>query len=173
MYQPAIVIALIALTTACTATANDRPKPNTRAQTATQAETAKITALYQGWRDAVEASDVDAYVARLHPDVRMLPPNAPPLDGAGNYANFLRTVFTNATYDIEVVQPPVIDIVGNTAVVHYVYTITIDLDDAGVGITEPGALTASSTTARYIDVLLRDDHGTWSVWRHGWQAFTL
>ena len=134
-----------------------------------QVEAENIQALYQAWRDAVERSDIDGYVSLLHPNVRLLPPGAEPIEGADNYAAFLEPVFATATYEIDIVQLQEVDVLGNVAVAEYVYTIKLDLIDPHVEVNEPGALTANSTTARYFDVLLKDDEGQWSVWRHSWQ----
>jgi hypothetical protein len=39
-----------------------------------QTDQNEILALYQGWINAVEGSDIDAYVGGLHPDVSLRPP---------------------------------------------------------------------------------------------------
>ena len=86
--------------------------------------------------------------------------------------NFLVPVFDLATYEIEVDQLQLLDVVGDTATAEYVYTITLNRKNPEVGVTEPGALTGDVTTARYFDVLRKNDEGQWKVWRHSWQAFT-
>ncbi len=134
------------------------------------ADRTEIEGLYATWREAVEGSNIDGYVALLHPDVRLLPPGAPAIESAASYAEFLGPVFATATYRIDVLRMPVVDVRGDTAVAEYDYTIHLDLKNPDVGVTEPGALTASSTTARYFDVLLRGDDG-WRVWRHSWQTY--
>ena len=134
------------------------------------ADVTEIEALYQTWRTAVEASDISGYVALLHDEVRLLPPGASAIEGAADYAAFLEPVFATATYRIDVHQHPAVDVRGNVAVAEYVYTIHLELKNPDVAVSEPGALTESSTTARYLDVLLKDA-GEWRVWRHGWQAY--
>ena len=131
---------------------------------------AAIEALYADWRVAVETGDIDGYVAGLDENVRLLPPSAPAIVGAQNYAQFLVPVFDTATYKIEVVEAPTINVQGDVAVSEYVYTIELTLKNPDQAITEPGALTESRTTARYFDVLRKTDAG-WRVWRHAWQAF--
>lgn len=128
-----------------------------------------IEALYAAWRDAVERADIPAYVSVLDPDVRLLPPGADPIVGAANYAGFLEPVFAAADYRIEVLRPPQVEVAGDMAVAEYEYVIHLALKDAGTGVTEPGALTAERTAARYFDVLRRQDDGSWGVWRHLWQ----
>ncbi len=134
------------------------------------ADLAAIEKLYQSWRTAVQGSDIPGYVNVLHADVRLLPPGADAIQGARRYAEFLQPVFDTATYRIEVHRYPQIEVYGNTAVAEYDYTIHLSLKNPQVGIAEPGALTASATTARYFDVL-RKDNGAWRVWRHSWQTY--
>ncbi len=130
---------------------------------------ATIDRLYADWRAAVERADIPGYVAVLHPDVRLLPPGAEPIVGAASYAQFLEPVFAAADYRIEVVQAPSVEVFGDLALAEYEYVIHLQLKDAGVGVEQPGALTAERTTARYIDVLRRGAEGRWTVYRHAWQ----
>jgi uncharacterized protein (TIGR02246 family) len=134
-----------------------------------KADVKAIEALYAGWRHAVEHSNIDGYLAILHDDIRLLPPGAAALQGRDNYGKFLEPVFDTATYDIEIERLQVIEVVGDTAVAEYDYTIHLNLKNPEVAVSEPGALTESSTSARYFDVLLRTEEG-WKVWRHSWQA---
>lgn len=129
-----------------------------------------ITKLYADWRTAVEAADIPGYLQALHPDVTLMPPGAADIVGAANYGVFLGPVFANATYKIEIISPPAIELVGDAAVARYEYVIHLQLKDADQGVTEPGALTASRTASRYFDVLRRKPDGNWGVWRHTWNA---
>lgn len=130
----------------------------------------QIRALYAAWRDAVESSSIDGYLSVLHADVRLLPPGAAAIQGRENYRAFLQPVFATATYSIEIDRDQDVEVVGDTAVAEYEYTIELNLKDPDVGIDQPGALTAQRTSARYFDVLLKDSNGAWKVWRHSWQA---
>ena len=132
-------------------------------------EVKEIEGLYAGWRAAVEASDIAGYLNVLDPEVRLLPPGAPGIDGAANYGEFLKPVFAVATYDITVDVLPEIEVWGDTAIAQYEYTIDLNRKNPEVGVDEPGALTASRTSARYFDVLRRGADGQWRVWRHSWQ----
>ena len=133
-------------------------------------EAAAVDAVYAKWRSAVEAADIPAYVSVLHPDVRMMPPGARVLAGSNSYAAFLQPVFAAADYKIEVTQMPIIEVMGDLAVAEYEYVIHLALKNAEEGVTEPGALTASRTRARYFDVLRKTSEGNWGVWRHTWRA---
>jgi len=141
-------------------------------ETDTRADVASIDALYASWRKAVESADIPAYVAVLHDDVRLLPPDADAIVGAAGYGKFLEPVFAAADYRIEVVRSPVIEVLGDVALAEYDYVIHLELKNAAVGVEQPGALTAERTAARYIDVLRRDAEGRWSVYRHAWQNKT-
>jgi ketosteroid isomerase-like protein len=128
----------------------------------------QIEALYASWREAVETGNIAQYVAVLHPQVRLLPPGAEAIVSAAGYGRFLEPVFASADYRIEVIRPPQFEILGDVAVAEYEYVIHLTLKDPGSGITEPGALTAERTAARYFDVLRRLPDGQWRVWRHMW-----
>ena len=137
--------------------------------TSTDGDAAAIRKLYADYLRAVESGDIAGYVRVLHPDVRLLPPGADAIDGAENYGRFLAPVLGSATYRIEVVREPIIDVLGDVAYAEYDYVIHLTLKNPERGISEPGALTASRTSARYLDVLRKAADGRWSVWRHAWQ----
>lgn len=128
-----------------------------------------IEALYAEWRAAVQSSDIAGYVANLDPEVRLLPPGAPAINGAANYGEFLKPVFATANYKIDVDRAPEVEVLGDVAVVEYEYTIHLQRIDPHVEVAE-GALTADSNSARYFDVLRKNKDGEWRVWRHSWQA---
>jgi len=128
-----------------------------------------IEAVYADWRSAVERADIAGYVAVLHDDVRLLPPDAEPIVGSGSYEAFLKPVFAAADYRIEVIRSPEIEVFGDLALAEYEYVIHLHLKNPAAGVEQPGALTAARTRARYVDVLRRDAAGVWTVYRHAWQ----
>ena len=134
------------------------------------ADIAAIEKLYADWRQAVEHADIDGYVAVLHSDVRLMPPGADDIVGAASYRAFLVPVFATASYKIEVLSPPAVEIVGELALARYEYAVHLHLKDATRSVNEPGALTAARTASRYFDVLRRRADGNWAVWRHTWNA---
>jgi len=132
------------------------------------ADETEILALYQGWIQAVEGSDIDAYVGGLHPDISLRPPGVAGLDGRENYRAFLGPVFETARYEITVDVPHSITMMGDAAVVEYDYTIRRFVDqDADAALPE-GALEGESTTSHYIDVVAKDDTGAWKIRLHSW-----
>ena len=133
-------------------------------------QVAAITQLYSDWRRAVTNADIPGYVRVLHDDVILMPPGAEDIVGARHYEKFLGPVFESATYAIEVISPPAVEVLGDVAVARYEYVIHLKLKNSDQGITEPGALTASRSAARYFDVLRRKPDGSWGVWRHTWNA---
>ena len=169
----AILVTLIAaLTAGCAAPAQTpaaaaEPTP---AAVDTDLDVDRITALYADWREAVQTADIPRYVAVLDPEVRLIPPGAEDIVGAGGYGAFLEPVFRDADYEIEVVQPPQVEVLGDYALARYVYTIEISLKNPDQGIQQPGALTAARNHMKYFDVLRRQDDGGWRVWRHTWNA---
>ena len=71
--------------------------------------------------------------------------------------------------EIEIERKREIDVVGDMASAEYEYTIILTLKNPDVGITEPGALTDTRTSARCFDALRKRKQGEWRVWRHSWQ----
>lgn len=132
-------------------------------------EVKQIERLYEQWREAVATADIPSYVAVLDPDVRLIPPGADVIEGAAHYAQFLTPVFEAATYRIEVITPPKVEVLDDIAVAEYEYVIHLKLKNPAQGVTEAGALTASRTVARYFDVLRKSESGEFRVWRHTWQ----
>jgi ketosteroid isomerase-like protein len=132
------------------------------------ADETEILALYQGWIQAVEGSDIDAYVGGLHPEISLRPPGVAGLDGRENYRAFLGPVFETARYEITVDVPHSITMMGDAALVEYDYTIRRIVDqDADAALPE-GALEGESTTSHYIDVVAKDDTGAWKIRLHSW-----
>ena len=128
----------------------------------------RIEKLYVDYRKAVETSSIDGYVAVLHPEVRLMPPGTPVIDGAEHYASFLEPVFATAVYRIDVLSYPEIEVVGDMATAQYEYVVHLTLKDPEVGVDQRGALTEQRTRSRYLDVLRRKDDGQWAIWRHSW-----
>ena len=159
-----LCITLLAACTGSTPSASYRP-----ANMTSENESAAVDKVYARWRTAVETADIPGYVSALHPNVRMLPPGAPVVEGSDSYAAFLEPVFAAADYKIEVIQMPQIEFVGELAIAEYEYVIHLALKDQTSGVSEPGALTDSRTRARYFDILRKTDAGTWGIWRHPWR----
>ena len=135
---------------------------------AAQTDAARIEQLYADYRSAVEGGSIPGYLSALHPEVRLLPPGAAPIVGAERYAGFLEPVFEKATYRIEVISGPDVDVFGDLAIAEYVYRVHLALKDPGVAITQEGALSAQRTLSRYLDVLRKKENGDWAIWRHTW-----
>ena len=132
------------------------------------ADVEQIQQLYADYRVAVEGGSIDGYVAVLHPQVRLLPPGTPAIDGAEHYASFLEPVFATAEYRIDVERGPEISVVGDLATAEYVYVVHLSLKNPDVGVTQEGALAAQRNRSRYFDVLRRKEDGRWAIWRHSW-----
>lgn len=128
----------------------------------------KILQLYKDYLVAVESSDLEGYLDVLHPEIRLLPPGAPTIAGAENYAEFLVPVFDTAVYRIDVESDYLVEVVDDIATSEYIYTVHLTLKDPSVGVTQEGALTAQRTRSRYFDVLRKKPDGEWAIWRHTW-----
>ena len=96
-----------------------------------------INKVYADWRRAVENADIPGYVAVLAEDVRLMPPDADAIAGKDGYGAFLEPVFAAASYRIEVIRPPQVEVVGDLAVAEYEYVIHLSMK-AGAEISEAG-----------------------------------
>ena len=81
-----------------------------------QSDMTELKTLYVNWKNAVEESDIDAYLSNLHDEIRLRPPAGAPVTGIANNRRFLGPVFASATYMIEVDQAPSITLFGDMAV---------------------------------------------------------
>ena len=170
LVQLVMMFTLMGMLPMTTAVAGQKEIPEKPSRPATQMspDVKAIVGLYAKWRQAVEGADIPGYISVLHKDVRLIPPGAEVIAGADNYRRFLGPVFEGASYRIEVVQDPRVDVLGDIAVAEYAYVIHLKLHDDASGIDQAGALTASRTEARYLDVLRKNTSGDWKVWRHTW-----
>jgi len=128
---------------------------------------ADISALYDRWDSAVHSSSIEGYTAVLDQNVRLVLPGAPDIQGRDNYAAFLQNVLPIAVYRLELLGDIDIEVFGDLAITEYHKRVEMTLQDSKQ-VTEPGALNADISVNKYIDVLRRQDDGSWRVYRHAW-----
>ena len=126
----------------------------------TDADIAAIRALQNDWNAAVEAGNVDGYLAVLDDEIELLPTDAPPINGKDGYRAMLDGVFASDTFDIEVVDAGTIEVAGNIGYARYDYIIHRTPK-------AEGAQTVSSLR-KFIDVMRRQPDGSWRVYKHIW-----
>lgn len=124
-----------------------------------QADVEAIRQLQDDWNRAVEAGSVDGYAAVLDDDIELLPTDAPSINGVDNYRAMLDGVFTTDTFRIEVVVPSTIEVDGDMAWSRYDYIIHR---------TPKGAAEPISSYRKFLDVMRRQDDGSWRVYKHIW-----
>ena len=73
--------------------------------------------------DDRESGNIPGYLAVLDEDVELMPTDAPPIRGRDNYAVFLGPVFEADRFEIEVVDPGMIEVDGDLAWARYDYII--------------------------------------------------
>lgn len=120
---------------------------------------AAIEKLQADWNAAVEAGSVDGYAAVLDDDIELLPTDAETIRGIGNYRAMLHGVFTTDDFRIEIAVPATIEVDGDMAWSRYDYVIHRTAKD--------GSGTFSSYR-KFLDVMRRQDDGTWRVYKHIW-----
>ena len=126
-----------------------------------------ISKMYADLRLAVETSDLSRYSKYLHADASLRPPGADGINGKENYLSLMAIAFASANHQIKIKKSPKVTVLGDTALVEYVYTILRSTIDPTVSLAE-GSFTQQETTADYLDVLIRDKEGHWRVRLHKW-----
>ena len=151
----AIALALVLL--------SDSAFANTNGNTTADA----ISKMYADLRLAVETSDLSRYSKYLHADASLRPPGADGINGKENYLSLMAIAFASANHQIKIKKSPKVTVLGDTALVEYVYTILRSTIDPTVSLAE-GSFTQQETTADYLDVLIRDKEGHWRIRLHKW-----
>ena len=123
------------------------------------ADAAAIRALQAAWNQAVEAGDIGGYLAVLDADVELLPTDAPPIRGRDHYGQFLGPVFEQDRFEIEVVDAGTIEVDGDLAYARYDYIIHR---------MPKGGDERISSQRKFLDVLRRQEDGSWRVLKHIW-----
>ena len=127
-----------------------------------------IKKLYETWHEAVESSNIDGYINSLDKNITLIPPGGPVISGAENYRDFLGPVFESATYKIKDGEYN-IEVIGNIAIVRSRQTVYLTFKDNANKIQSDGALQDNITTSDYLDVLKRQEDGSWKCLVHTWQ----
>tara|TARA_B100000676_G_scaffold307826_1_gene367161 strand:+ start:370 stop:876 length:507 start_codon:yes stop_codon:yes gene_type:complete len=128
-----------------------------------------IKELYETWHDAVEASSIDGYINSLDKNITLIPPGGPIITGSENYREFLGPVFESATYKISDDEYD-IEVIGDIAIVRSRQTVFLTFKGNENIIQSEGALQKNITTSDYLDVLKRQNDGSWKCLVHTWQV---
>ena len=131
-----------------------------------------IKKLYETWHEAVESSNIDGYINSLDKDITLIPPGGPVISGAENYREFLGPVFESATYKIQDGEYD-IEVIGDIAIVRSRQTVYLTFKDNANKIQSDGALQDNITTSDYLDVLKRQEDGSWKCLVHTWQLVPI
>ena len=131
----------------------------------------KIEELYKNWNSAVEASNIDGYIASLDKNITLLPPGGPILNGKENYKKFLGPVFESATYRLEE-KGSNIEIVGDLAIVRKRTIVYLTFKEGVEKVSSGGALQENVTDSNYLDILRRQDDGSWKCLVHSWKVIS-
>ena len=129
---------------------------------------ASIKKLYETWHRAVESSNIDGYINSLDKNITLIPPGGPIISGAENYREFLGPVFKSATYKIQDGEYD-IEVIGDIAIVRSRQTVYLTFKDNANQIQSEGALQDNITTSDYLDILKRQEDGSWKCLVHTWQ----
>jgi ketosteroid isomerase-like protein len=156
--KPRIAIALLALVLL-----SDFAFASTNGDTTTDT----INKMYADLRLAIETSDLSRYSKYLHADASLRPPGADGINGKKNYLSLMAMAFASANHHITIKKSPEVTMLGDTALVEYVYTIQRSTIDPTISLAE-GSFTQQETTADYLDVLIRDNDGNWRIRLHKW-----
>ena len=156
--MPRMAITLLALVLL-----SDSAFANTNGNTTADA----ISKMYADLRLAVETNDLSLYSKYLHADASLRPPGRDGINGKKNYLSLMAMAFASANHQITIRKSPAVTMLGDTALVEYVYTILRSTIDPTTSLAE-GSFTQKETTADYLDVLIRDNEGNWRIRLHKW-----
>ena len=131
-----------------------------------------IKKLYETWHEAVESSNIDGYINSLDKNITLIPPGGPVISGAENYREFLGPVFESATYKIQDGEYD-IEVIGDIAIVRSRQTVYLTFKDSANHIQSEGALQDNITTSDYLDILKRQEDGSWKCLVHTWQLVPI
>ena len=95
-----------------------------------------IIKMYADLRLAVETSDLSRYSKYLHADASLRPPGADGINGKENYLSLMAKAFASTNHQITIRKSPAVTMVGDTALVEYVYTILRSTIDPTISFTE-------------------------------------
>ena len=132
-------------------------------------ELSKIEDLYSRWMNAAREKDIETYIGCLDESVTMHPPGAPPIRGHDGYRVFLKPVFESASYDGASQSERQVEIFGSLAIVRVRHTMYMKLKEGVTRIASEGAIQKSVTTSDYMDVLKKQEDGSWKCLVHTWQ----
>ena len=108
------------------------------------------------------------YINSLDKNITLIPPGGPIISGAENYREFLGPVFESATYKIQDGEYD-IEVIGDIAIVRSRQTVYLTFKDNANKIQSDGALQDKITTSDYLDILKRQEDGSWKCLVHTWQ----
>ena len=129
----------------------------------------KINNLYDDWYIAVETSNIQGYVDSLDENIVLIPPGGAVITGRENYRAFLGPVFDVATYEIDQKTTKNIKFYGDIATVEYNYVVYITFLGDAKSVPSDGALQDTDSDSMYIDVLKRQEDGSWKCLVHTWR----
>ena len=133
------------------------------------AEIAKIEELFAQWDAAVESSNLDGYVDGLDENITLMPPGGVVIKGKENYRKFLGPVFESATYTVTNNSPKTYEIFGDIAIIHSHLTVNLTFKDGASSIASEGAIQDNSSEGKYLDVLRKQEDGSWKCLVHTWE----
>ena len=132
----------------------------------------EIKLLYKDWHNAVMSGDIDGYINSLDQNISLIPPVGPVVSGVDNYRNFLKTVFKSTSYIVDAGEYD-IEIRGDIAIVKNRTKVYLTFKNNENNILPEGALSKNITTSDYLDILKRQDNGSWKCLVHSWQEVAI
>ena len=120
------------------------------------------------------SGDIDGYINSLDQNISLIPPLGPVVTGVDNYRSFLKPIFKSTSYKIEAGEYD-IEIRGDIAIVKNRTKVHLTYKNNNNDILPEGALNKNITTSDYLDILKRQENGSWKCLVHSWQevAFNL
>ena len=112
---------------------------------------------------------MDGYVDGLDENITLMPPGGVVIKGKENYRKFLGPVFESATYTVTNNSPKEFEIFGDIAIIHSHLTVNLTFKDGASSIASEGAIQDNVSEGKYLDVLRKQEDGSWKCLVHTWE----
>ncbi len=171
----ASVVVVVVVFAGCTP-AGEQPGPMTAETTSTEADVEALHSVREAHDGAVNAGDLEAYLAVSAEDVVLLPPNEPPVVGKEAFRAWAQGLFGQFTFE-ETMSSDEVVVAGDWGFDSGTYTIRPTPKVAGeaaegTSIERPeiGRELDYAQTGKYLWILKRQPDGSWKIARGMWSS---
>ncbi len=156
--------------------AGEQPGPMTAETTSTEADVEALHSVREAHDGAVNAGDLEAYLAVLGEDAVLMPPNEPPVVGKEATRAWAQVLFGQFSFE-ETMSSEEVVVTGDWGFDRGTYTITptpkvAGEAEEGTSIEQPeiGKELDHAQTGKYLSILKRQPDRSWKIARDMWSS---